>query len=725
MKFKKLVSAVSALTVAAGCIGSMGITASAALDIATFNFDNNISTASDLSRMSTVSIIESYGSNTTKVLQLGGNTKGVALAKIPINGDDTVVNPSTGKKYLVEFDYTMDHRHTQVSLRSNLPTTSNARNYSNENRFFRIGSNNSSDGIIFSDGTDTKVGATNDWVHVKSVIDFTNKKMDNDVYTYNASGVYTGSGDLYTKDDVQFIDNDVNSIYGFDCYDPTNNDSNSYVDNIIIKELTPPTLTLSENNVVMDSENKATIGVSDLVGTISFEYEGTIDKDTISAAYNEGAINISYTGTQSTIITVIATNDGLTTSEKISVSPHNATEASVSVFYYETAEDSNGDKITTTTEIKPSITISSFEGATILASEIDTNVEDKDDRRYTFNGELSTDVSNGYVVKSQNDSIYLYYDVEYKTSYRIVAIDENGGEISVLQSNTGYVGDNVEYSYPKYINDSNGEIAYIASSENTFNGTYQITPDGVSKVEYKACDLGQSVFFENTDLAYSKSGVNESRNDLSGTSATRLVSNSYAYTNNWVAPDDATYQITICARNQRSGAEDASYTLSEMNDEGTITTITDTPIWSSPTSSYSIQSKEITMSKGAKLVIANNTQYNSNIYIDYVIVEKITTAPTASASFVKDYATDTTTDNVASLWKMTVTPGSEAITSVGVKATVNGEEKTGTVANTDTTVWGNGSALFAVVINKASEDIQSIKAVINGDDYAAYTQVVE
>lgn len=111
--------------------------------------------------------------------------------------------------------------------------------------------------------------------------------------------------------------------------------------------------------------------------------------------------------------------------------------------------------------------------------------------------------------------------------------------------------------------------------------------------------------------------------------------------------------------------------------------------------------------------------------MDYVLVIKTGDIATASASLVKNYATETATNNVASLWKMTITPGSEAITSVGVKATVNNDEEAGTVVNTGTTVWGNGQALFAVVINKASEEIQSIKAVINGDDYAAYTQGVE
>ncbi len=88
-----------------------------------------------------------------------------------------------------------------------------------------------------------------------------------------------------------------------------------------------------------------------------------------------------------------------------------------------------------------------------------------------------------------------------------------------------------------------------------------------------------------------------------------------------------------------------------------------------------------------------------------------------SAEFVKDYTSDTESDSEASLWQLNVMRGSGTVNEVGVKLNVDGVEQSKTI---DT---GNidSELIFGIVVNKLSEDISSIDALINGDTHNVYT----
>lgn len=187
MKVRKFVSAFSALTIAASAFAGMAITASAATTVS-YDFEDGIAAASDISRMADCTVVDStLGNNATKVQKIGGNKGGQALA-----GLETPIDMTADNIVQVEFDYTMDARHTDLSLRGTQPTTSNARDYGTTGRFLRIGSNNGTSGIVFVDASGaTVVAEPGEWVHVKTVIDFGSGKMDNDVYTYSAKETST------------------------------------------------------------------------------------------------------------------------------------------------------------------------------------------------------------------------------------------------------------------------------------------------------------------------------------------------------------------------------------------------------------------------------------------------------------------------------------------------------------------------------------------------------
>ena len=90
-------------------------------------------------------------------------------------------------------------------------------------------------------------------------------------------------------------------------------------------------------------------------------------------------------------------------------------------------------------------------------------------------------------------------------------------------------------------------------------------------------------------------------------------------------------------------------------------------------------------------------------------------ATPASATYAQvgeDYTSQTAENNTASLWRVTVTPGDTAITSLSVE--VNG--KTPDAPLSDTTKFsGGGDVSFGVVLNRGAADVTSFVALVNGE----------
>ena len=91
----------------------------------------------------------------------------------------------------------------------------------------------------------------------------------------------------------------------------------------------------------------------------------------------------------------------------------------------------------------------------------------------------------------------------------------------------------------------------------------------------------------------------------------------------------------------------------------------------------------------------------------------------AEYSFVNDFTSETETDNIASLWQLTVTPGTDPITSVGVKVKDNESKFHGSDEIFETPAISEGTVVFGVVVNHAAVDVAGITAVVNGSDIEA------
>ena len=85
----------------------------------------------------------------------------------------------------------------------------------------------------------------------------------------------------------------------------------------------------------------------------------------------------------------------------------------------------------------------------------------------------------------------------------------------------------------------------------------------------------------------------------------------------------------------------------------------------------------------------------------------------------EDFKSETETDNVASLWSVTVTPGDDAITSISVKVKDSKGQLHGTDEVYDTPVCSGGDVAFGVVVNHPAADIAGITAVVNNKDVEA------
>ena len=81
-----------------------------------------------------------------------------------------------------------------------------------------------------------------------------------------------------------------------------------------------------------------------------------------------------------------------------------------------------------------------------------------------------------------------------------------------------------------------------------------------------------------------------------------------------------------------------------------------------------------------------------------------------------DYTSETPTDNVASLWELTLSPlDNETIESLNVK--VNGHAAA--EGDLETPVITGGTVVAGIVVNHASTDINNVTAVVNDTDIAA------
>lgn len=185
---------------------------------------------------------------------------------------------------------------------------------------------------------------------------------------------------------------------------------------------------------------------------------------------------------------------------------------------------------------------------------------------------------------------------------------------------------NYRYNLQQYLNHDGVVYKYSGNG-----GAYKTNADKdkTLSLSYAAVENGE-FFAEGEDIAWSGGTVTENNATCSNGSAKRAYKDVYAYTNGWTAPQSGTYKVTINARNQRSAASAYGYVFAEKVGN-TLTDLGDTPLWQN-SSSYSVQEATVHLNAGSELALRETTGYNSNVYIDYVLITFVAGDPSVSAT---------------------------------------------------------------------------------------------
>lgn len=717
MKIKKLVSAVSAFAMTVSAFAGMTV-AKAATNLYSENFEDGTvgSWTSVSGGISVAADSATVNQNSSQYILKNGGASGSRTAGVYLESAKT-----TGM-YKVAFDVRIDATNNDVESTLRITGAKETKNWfqSTDSDIFRLAQVTSNVNTLNSStytvnsatdvttalatATSKSEGSfreTSGWLNVVVVVD-----MDNKTENYKITRKSTGN--LLAEGNAEFstskflgIETVAGKGYG-----------GIYMDNITIDELVVPAFTLSKSELELSTDGTDTVEVTGIVGSISVD---TSKSDIADVSYADGVITITGKSEGVTKVTVTATNDGLTTSKSIDVTVGNVEAADAIVNYV----DENGTVISSDTTTYAAMTV----GKTI--SEISY-----DDVIYGENCKYVNPVVTGLPLTVQS------YDSETEENPNVITVTyERKEPVTSLTINyvynekvvatktktitDGYADDKFEFVDVFYLTGTDGVVyktgkelyTTVANNSNTTATTdYNRTAILGTTLTIPVTVAENAVYFvEGEDLGVGSATFDSTRTYMTASgNAVSGIGNKNTSLNVYTAPETAQYQIVIAnySRNRNS--------LLKLNDE-TIATI------GNSNNGYRGQYSVIDVVMTKDSVLSYSASGSSALTeVDYILIRKtgeVTTPATATYSFVNDYTTetgDTSVDN-ASLFKLVVKAGTNAISSLNVK--VNG-----TAAETApeiTTISGETEAVFAVVVNALSEQVKSITAVINGDDVAA------
>ena len=248
-------------------------------------------------------------------------------------------------------------------------------------------------------------------------------------------------------------------------------------------------------------------------------------------------------------------------------------------------------------------------------------------------------------------------------NYEINAVDQAGNVIKNLKSISGFEGDILNIYIPKAF--TQDDIIY-----ETAETTYRVTVDGTDNIakNFTYTESNITYFFEETDFTLSRSFAATIEKDFfSNGWGGRLYSNSYGYTKEI---EGGCYKMEVAGCiNTQTPTMTYGYRL---NGENVV--LGETETFANGNYAHSKTIENIVIPEGASFCWMNNTIYNSNLYIDYVALTKISTvevtiaAGKEFATFNSEYALDFT--NVTDLTAYTAKLNASTVTLTKVEEAV-------------------------------------------------------
>lgn len=249
---------------------------------------------------------------------------------------------------------------------------------------------------------------------------------------------------------------------------------------------------------------------------------------------------------------------------------------------------------------------------------------------YTATLEGYKDYNGSFQVGAENPTVTFTMEEKEKFAYSVNLVDESGNVLkSVYTNDKAYEGLNISYSYPKYLTDNEGKVTYVCA-ENTFTSSKTIENEGYTTIVYTPYN-GVAYFIEAED---SIKATTVSNLNYSNGQAVRAFSEKNLYT----IPQSGIYKLTYatCSNNTNQKEITLSFYIGEKEID------TKTVNWS-----YNYIKNNGTITTEAITLTANDIitvkASNSNIILDYILLEKIADIATVSEA---GYATYVPTSNV-------------------------------------------------------------------------------
>lgn len=281
-------------------------------------------------------------------------------------------------------------------------------------------------------------------------------------------------------------------------------------------------------------------------------------------------------------------------------------------------------------------------------------------------------------------------------------LDENAED--VMDVSGKYVGDSLVTYLPAYYDTGSELYVYSALPEMTSGqgiGSWSevavtaTADDQTLKYTYDRVDTDEYVLYEQNE-----SGTPVYKNATSKGMFNNFGENSVDIV---TVPSDGVYKLIVVStiRDSTVSADmNMTVTLNETTEIGEINAKSTSPV----PGIY----EGIKLNEGDTISVSSN---HARVGIDYAVLIKTAVAPTATYEQIgTDFTTSTgdSTVDSGSAFKLFVTAGTDVITNVGAK--VNNVDSQNTI---DTVINSGSTVTFAIAVNAAASDIDSIKAVIN------------
>lgn len=710
MNFKKFISGISALTIAASAFAGLAVTASAS-DVTTSDDCSDL-TATETSPM-TWTVSESSSSCSSGVVEFSDQT-GVKVANITnanssysATGTFTATQTKLAKvsvnayiSYTNSGNDTFGHRYNMKWYVRDASGNVAARLDSKWSALYVAEYDSTNNSWGWANGYNLGLPANKQLTHLGS--NSTNKYNSSgyvdidfllNFYAHKATVSYGSTS--YTVD----MPSTITSVSDFrvdlgNCYNGV------VINNVTVTEYTCPELTIADNAEVNVS-GTTTVEPTAIVG----ELTSAVSNDTsiATAEVVNGAVQITGVATGSATVKATVTSEGYTYTQDIAVTV--GAPETITVNYYKTG---------TTTAVKTADTLLLAAGEDVTASDIDTADFVSGDVKYVYNSSDSTALP--YTVVSGTNTINIYFDEKAKANTLHVSYSNGTSEIGYkdIALTDKYVGDSVAYYNVAYVAGSDGKLYKYASLPDTAAQTsvgsdwsYQ-NPTIASVTEGVATTtLTYSEVTGYLDYELKETGTATADQVTSRVSGGNFDNSGSPYTL-FTVEEAGTYTITVVTawRSGWSGSgANGAVSVNDVNIEDPVSF----DAKNDSTKPFKFEYTDVKLKAGdvIKFVTAQG-----RVGVDYALLLKTenaapTTSATATAQFVKDYEATkewgVAAEDDASVWAVQIAnTGDTSITKIGMKL---GDAVSSQTYNTN--IDGSGSIIFPLVINKLKEAVEA------------------